>query len=380
MVSKETIPTNSIYKDEINSLNYLGNVKTCTHVSEFIDEKDNQLYLNPCFGDPTEREVTKGGYLSENGFTKPSSIALHQDTQKNYILAGPRQYVSFENTKVNSAILTCGGICPGLNVVIRELYMTLKFNYQVENVYGIKYGYAGIYDDPKNTWIHLNTDLVKHIHKFGGTILGSSRGGFDLDKIMEALIKQKIDMLFIIGGDGTHRGIQKIAEEAIKRKLKMSVCGIPKTIDNDIPVIDRTFGFETAVSEAVKVIDAAKTEADCAVNGVGIVKLFGRSCGFISLFATLASRDVNVCLIPEEKFELYGEKGVFEFVVSRVKERGHCVVVIAEGSGDALVDYNISNSGLTDKSGNKKIPVSFFLIITYFLLLGRRKCNKGRIK
>jgi len=339
--------------EEVDSLKLNTALKQCNHLSSFID--DIPIYLSPIYGNPTERTLYNGGYLEEDGFIKFNETILAYDKNE-YLRAGPRKFVTFDHKKVKAGILTCGGICPGLNVVIREIYMTLYYNYQVENIYGIKYGYQGIYQDPKESYIKLDTEIVRNIHKLGGSILGSSRGGFDLDKIVDALVSNGINMLFIIGGDGTHRGINEIANECIKRKLHISVVGIPKTIDNDIPIVDFTFGFETAVEEAVKVISAANVEATSAENGVGIVKLFGRSCGFISLFATLASRDVNVCIIPEEKFELYGEHGLLEYITNRALIKKHCVLVIAEGAGDAILDIKVEDTGMVDKSGNKKLP------------------------
>lgn len=344
------------YIEEIKFLKSNPNVKVCDHISEIADI---ELTVNPCYGDPAERTVSGGGYLSDEGFLTPGECVTH-DNGMLLQRAGPKKAVVFKKGEVNAAILTCGGICPGLNVVIRELFMTLTYNYDVKNVYGIKYGYMGIYQEPKDSYIKLSTELVKNIHKNGGTILGSSRGGFDLDKIIGGLLANNINMLFIIGGDGTHRGILKIGEECMKRKLKIIVAGVPKTIDNDIPLIDRTFGFETAVEESIKVIEAAQVEATSASNGIGLVKLFGRGCGFISLFATLASRDVNICLIPEEKFDLYGKHGVLEYVIHRVQKRGHCVIVVAEGAGDAINDMKIVDTGITDKSGNKKLAVSYY--------------------
>ena len=349
-----------LYKKELEELNLNPQNKTCIHLSTL---SNTTLYLNPCYGDPSERTIDSGGYLSDKGFTQPKELVYHDDTTNKFMKSGPRKFVSFQHSEVTAAILTCGGICPGLNVVIRELYMTLKYNYQVKKVIGIKSGYVGIYSDPKDFHIELDTNLVGEIHKQGGTILGSSRGGFDLDKIVQSLIDYKIDMLFVIGGDGTHRGIQKIAEECFKRGLIKVVCGIPKTIDNDIPLIDRTFGFESSVEQSVKVIEAANIEAKSALNGIGLVKLFGRSCGFISLYAAMASRDVNICLIPERKFEFYGDNGLFEYVLKRLDKRKHCVIVVAEGSGDAVVDFDIKDTGVTDKSGNKKLPVIFLLRI-----------------
>ena len=211
--------------------------------------------------------------------------------------------------------------------------MCLWFNYGVKTIYGIKWGYGGFYNEDFKNWIELSPKYVTDIHIQGGTILGSSRGGFDAPKMADALVKQGINLVFSIGGDGTHRGIAALQKEISTRKLKIVIAGIPKTIDNDIPLIDRSFGFESAIEEAVKVIASANVEANCVPNGIGLVKLFGRNCGFIAMESTLASRDVNICLIPEAKFNLYGEFGLLAYIFKRIQLKGHCVIVVAEGSG-----------------------------------------------
>jgi 6-phosphofructokinase 1 len=232
--------------------------------------------------------------------------------------------------------------------------MSLWFNYGVRTIYGIKWGYEGIYDD--SAWIELCPCNVKDIHTIGGTILGTSRGGFDGIKIVDALEKKGINMIFSIGGDGTHRGILAMSKEIEKRGLKIILAGIPKTIDNDIPIIDRSFGFESSVEQAVKAIQSANVEANSVKNGIGLVKLFGRSCGFIALKAALASRDVNICLIPESGFHLYGDHGLLDFLFKRLEIKQHCVIVVAEGAGSAILDKTIQGTGKTDKSGNPILP------------------------
>ncbi len=202
--------------------------------------------------------------------------------------------------------MTCGGLCPGLNVVIRELFMSLHYNYEVSEVFGIKWGYKGFYTDVEKNWIKLTPEVVKNIHKEGGTILGSSRGGFDADKIIDSLLEKHITQVYIIGGDGTHRGINALQQRAIERKVVISFIGIPKTIDNDIPLIDFSFGFHTSVEIATKMIDAALVEAKSVMNGVGLVKLMGRYSGFIAMQASLANNSVDFCLVPELPFELMG--------------------------------------------------------------------------
>lgn len=355
MVDKSSIDKDAFIKQN-KEFSKTKEIKGCKHISTFID---TELFSNPVIGDPVDRTVDGGGYIQEKGLIKDDDLVKHEDTGVLFQKSGAKLLCAHDYKTTTAAILTCGGICPGLNVVIRELYMSLHYNYKVDKVYGIKGGYQGIYTNTKENYLLLDNKIVGDIHKKGGTILGSSRGGFDLDKIVAALVDNKITMLFIIGGDGTHKGAQKIADECERLKLKISVCGIPKTIDNDIPLIDRTFGFETAVSEAVNVIDCANNEATSAINGIGIVKLFGRSCGFITMYAALASRDVNICLIPEKKFDLFGEKGLFEYVLTRVQKRNHCVIIVAEGCEDSINDFKVVDTGLVDKSGNKKLNVRF---------------------
>lgn len=200
-----------------------------------------------------------------------------------FIKAGPRPDIFSNPAKTKVCIVTCGGLCPGLNVVIRELFMCLHYNYKVDEVYGIKWGYKGFYTDVEKNWLRLSTDVVKNIHKDGGTILGSSRGGFDADKILDSLLAKQITQVYIIGGDGTHRGINALQQRAFERKVVISFIGVPKTIDNDIPLIDFSFGFHTSVEVAAKMVKAASTEAKSVMNGVGLVKLMGRYSGFIAM-------------------------------------------------------------------------------------------------
>ncbi|EKU22888.1 6-phosphofructo-2-kinase / fructose-2,6-bisphosphatase, partial [Nannochloropsis gaditana CCMP526] len=272
---------------------------------------------------------------------------------KVYVRAGPRKELHFEPEKVRAAIVTCGGLCPGLNNVIRELVNSLFHLYRAQSgVYGIRGGFSGFHDAHRLP-IMLTPELVDQIHHEGGTILGSSRGGFDIDKIIHFLEEKQICQLYIIGGDGTHRGANKIGEECLKRGLNIAVVGIPKTIDNDVDLIDRSFGFQTSVEAAQAAIRCAKTEAICNLpNGIGVVKLMGRSAGFIAVHATLASGDVDLCLIPEVPIVLEGERGCLPHLAQRVQQKGHAVVVVAEGAGEEL----LGQSAEKDASGNKKLP------------------------
>lgn len=262
--------------------------------------------------------------------------------------AGPREKIYFDPPKTKCAIVTCGGLCPGINDVIRSLVMTCYHNYKVASVVGIRYGLQGLIPKYGHDLIELTPEVVSEIHEFGGTILGSSRGHQPVEEIVDSLERLNINILFMIGGDGTMKAAQAIYQEVKKRKLKISVIGVPKTIDNDIYLVSKTFGFDTAVEKATEAIRCAHTEAIGAPNGIGLVKLMGRESGFIAAQATLALKEVNFVLIPEVPFSLEGENGLLVHLEKRLKKRGHAVIVVAEGAGQEL----FKDLG-TDASGNK---------------------------
>ncbi|CAA2983356.1 ATP-dependent 6-phosphofructokinase 3-like [Olea europaea var. sylvestris] len=314
------------------------------HFADYIP--DLPTYPNPLRSNPAYSVVKQ--YFVDMDDTVPQKIVVHKDTPRgvHFRRAGPRQKVYFASDEVQACIVTCGGLCPGLNTVIREIVHSLDCMYGVNKVLGIDGGYRGFYS--KNT-ITLTPKSVNDIHKRGGTILGTSRGGHDTMKIVDSIQDRGINQVYIIGGDGTQKGAAVIYEEIRKRGLKVVVAGIPKTIDNDIPVIDKSFGFDTAVEEAQRAINAAHVEAESADNGIGVVKLMGRYSGFIAMYATLASRDVDCCLIPESPFYLEGEGGLFEYIERCLKENGHMVIVIAEGAGQEL----LAAKNEEDASGNR---------------------------
>lgn len=263
--------------------------------------------------------------------------------------AGARKQIYFDPSKTRVGIVTCGGLCPGLNNVIRGLVMELWFHYGVQKIYGFTQGFRGFIAEHGHSVVELTPEVVSNIHDDGGTILGTSRGRQESDQIVDCLERMGISILFVIGGDGSLRGAMKIATIVAERNEKISVVGIPKTIDNDIPYIDQSFGFQTAFSEAVEAISSAHVEAKAAPNGVGLVKLMGRHSGFIACYAALARNDANYVLIPEVPFAIDGPGGFLEHLLARVKTRGHAVVVVAEGAGQ---DTCASGPEKTDASGN----------------------------
>jgi 6-phosphofructokinase 1 len=264
--------------------------------------------------------------------------------------AGPREKIFFDPTRTKAAIVTCGGLCPGLNNVIRSLYLQLHFHYGVSSVLGIRHGYSGFAPEAAASPVWLNTEMVNDIHQRGGTLLGSSRGPVSPDIIVDFLERRDINILFSVGGDGTQRGAHAIAEEVKRRNLKISVIGIPKTIDDDVMYVNRSFGYFTAIARAKDIIDSAHVEAHCVMNGISIVKVMGRDSGFIAAGATLASQEVNFCLVPESPFKLDGERGLFAELHRRLLERHHALIVVAEGAGSDLMPP----SDERDASGNLK--------------------------
>ncbi len=266
--------------------------------------------------------------------------------------AGARDKIFFKPSDTTAAIVTCGGLCPGLNSVICSLVMQLHYVYGVNNILGIQYGYLGLNPDSGYPPITLTPKMVEDIHNEGGTILGSSRGPQDVGLMVDTLVKHRINILFAIGGDGTLRGASQLAEEIRNRGLKISVIGIPKTIDNDLSYIAKSFGFETAFSMAAQVIQTAHTEARGYPNGIGIVKLMGRHSGFITVNASLAMNEANYVLIPEVDFDLEGERGLLNVLKQRLKVKDHAVIVVAEGAGQKFFHGDDVEK---DASGNLKL-------------------------
>ncbi|MBN1941984.1 MAG: ATP-dependent 6-phosphofructokinase [Phycisphaerae bacterium] len=264
--------------------------------------------------------------------------------------AGPRRKIFFDPKKVRVGIVTCGGLCPGLNDVVRGLVMELYYRYGVRSVAGFRYGYEGFIPKFGHDVMQLTPDNVKSIHETGGTILGTSRGNQSKPEIVDCLERMNINILFTIGGDGTQRGAKEISEELARRGGKIAVVGIPKTIDNDLMFIDKSFGFETAVHVAYHAVQCAHTEAEAAIHGVGLVKLMGRDSGWIACHTALATSLANFVLIPEVPFQLHGPKGFLPCLQSRLRHRRHACIIVSEGAGQDLITGETGR----DASGNAK--------------------------
>ena len=274
-------------------------------------------------------------------------------------VAGPRENLYFNDKETRAGIVTCGGLCPGLNNVIRSLVHELNHGYGVREILGFVNGYQGLDPWRGSEPIALTHEFVEDIHKEGGTVLNTSRGPVDINVAVDNLIRRKINILFVVGGDGTQRGGNELYQEAKRRGYPLSVVGIPKTIDNDVAFVSRTFGYVTAVNEAARAISCAHTEAHSVQNGISVVKIMGRYAGFIAAGATVASQDVNFTLVPEVPFVLEGEQGFLEALKQRILKREHAVILVAEGAGQHLFDHR---EEVHDASGNLKFKdIGIFL-------------------
>jgi len=315
-----------------------------------VNSSTNITLLGPGrFASPIRHSVSDEAHIPLQivrtpGVTPPEELLFE--------MAGPREKLFFDPKDTRAGIVTCGGLCPGMNTVIRSAFLEMHHIYGVKEVLGFRDGYQGL--DPANGLepIVLNPDLVDDIHKEGGTVLGTSRGPVDISRAVDNLIKRDVNILFVVGGDGTQHGGYKLFQEAQKRGHVLAVVGIPKTVDNDVPYVSRTFGYQTAVQEATRVITCAHTEVHSVQNGIALVKLMGRHAGFIAAEATVSSQEVNFCLIPEIPFKLEGEGGFLNALKKRTLKRAHAVIVVAEGTGQDLLE----NKGAErDASGNVKL-------------------------
>lgn len=324
-----------------------------TRIESLGEAKINTLLLNDSIGTSKEMFKTDDDRVLID-VNVNSILEQLKDTESmpSFELAGPREKIYFDPSKLKCAVVNCGGLCPGLNNVIRAIVLELHYRYQVKHIYGIRYGLEGFIPEYGHELVELTPDKVVNIHEMGGSILGSSRGPQDIEAIVDCLERMNIGILFMIGGDGTLMAASKIVKEIKNRNAKISVIGIPKTIDNDIYRVARSFGFDSAVDIATEAIKGAHKEAEGFPNGVGMIKLMGRHSGFIAATSALAQQDVNFVLIPEIDFDLEGKNGLLTRLEKRLKERKHAVIVVAEGAGqnffqDSTPEY--------DASGNLKL-------------------------
>ncbi len=275
--------------------------------------------------------------------------------------AGPRKNIFFNPAQTKAAIVTCGGLCPGINDVIRSVTMTLFYRYGVKNILGIKYGLRGLNPAYGENPVNLTPDYVKDITHIGGSILSTSRGPQDPLVMVNYLERLNVNILFCVGGDGTMRAAEKLTTEIISRNARIAVIGIPKTIDNDLNLIEKSFGFDTAIEKTVEAIRSAHVEAKGSFNGIGLVKIMGRLSGYITATAALAQGDANFVLIPEVPFDLEGDRGFLKTLEKRIIERGHAVILVAEGAGQELMKQHDPDRK-TDASGNIRLhDVGLFL-------------------
>ncbi|MEQ1860043.1 MAG: ATP-dependent 6-phosphofructokinase [Chthoniobacteraceae bacterium] len=328
--------------------------------------------LGPCLFDSPLKHLggTDGVFKSDEDrilVETTVGVAPPPGQPRHFESAGPREKVFFDPSRTTAAIVTCGGLCPGLNDIIKGIVSHLFYRYGVTRVFGFRYGYEGLIPRYGHVPMVLKPESVANVHNFGGTILGSSRGPQSIGEMVDLLEEMKIDLFFVIGGDGTLRGAAELSAEIKRRGLRKAIVGIPKTIDNDIMWLDKSFGFETAFAEAVQAVKCAYVEATGAMNGIGLLRLMGRDSGFIACYSAIAAGNVDFVLIPEVSFALDGERGMLEALRYRLAKRKSAVIVVAEGAGQDLMHIDASK---TDASGNKKLgDIGLFLrdkITTFF--------------
>jgi len=325
----------------ITEISALGEAKIPTPVQKRADSPNGIRYVtdnNRVVIEIDDQEITR---MIAGGQNLPC-----------FELAGPRPQIFFDPSKLKCALVSCGGLCPGLNDIIRSIVLELHYGYGVRNIFGIRYGLQGFIAGYGHNLMDLTPASVVNIHDRGGTVLGSSRGPQDIDEIIDSLERMNIGLLFMIGGDGTLTAAGRLADAILDRGLKIGVVGVPKTIDNDIHMVSRSFGFDSAVEVATKAIISASNEAEGYPNGIGLIKLMGRHAGFIAATAVLAQQDVNFVLIPEVDFDLEGPGGLFAALEKRLADRKHAVIVVAEGAGQKFFQ---NDNNERDASGNIKL-------------------------
>jgi len=325
----------------MTEISTLGEAKILTPVQKRTDGTEDISFVSDESRVIIEVDAQRVSQMVKKSLPMPS-----------FELAGPRRHIFFDPSKLKCALVTCGGLCPGLNDIIRSIVLELHYAYGVSNIFGIRYGLQGFIAAYGHDLINLTCEFVVNIHDRGGTVLGSSRGPQDIDEIVDSMERMNIGLLFMIGGDGTLTAASRITARIAERGLKIGVVGVPKTIDNDIFMVSRSFGFDTAVDVATSAIISASNEAEGYPNGIGLIKLMGRHSGFIAATAVLAQQDVNFVLIPEIDFDLEGPNGLLSALEKRLADRKHAVIVVAEGAGQKFFE---SKKNERDASGNIKL-------------------------
>jgi 6-phosphofructokinase 1 len=325
----------------MTEISTLGEAKIPTPVQKRTDRTEDISFVSDESRVIIEVDAQRVSQMAKKSLPMPS-----------FELAGPRRHIFFDPSKLKCALVTCGGLCPGLNDIIRSIVLELHYAYGVSNIFGIRYGLQGFIAAYGHDLINLTCEFVVNIHDRGGTVLGSSRGPQDIDEIVDSMERMNIGLLFMIGGDGTLTAASRITDRIAERGLKIGVVGVPKTIDNDIYMVSRSFGFDTAVDVATSAIISASNEAEGYPNGIGLIKLMGRHSGFIAATAVLAQQDVNFVLIPEIDFDLNGPSGLLSALEKRLNDRKHAVIVVAEGAGQKFFE---SKKNERDASGNIKL-------------------------
>jgi len=295
-----------------------------TVINPMVKKWPGRHFVNP-------DELVMGHIITNDS----KQAARDSETANGCFRANATRHIYWDPKDVRAAIVTCGGLCPGLNSVVRELTDCLYNEYGVKDILGMRGGYHGLSNPEELTPMYLTPKIVNEIHMKGGSVLMAGRGGNDCIRIVDKLKERDINMLFVVGGDGTQSGAHALFLEARKRKMPISIVGVPKSIDNDVMYFDKTFGFESAVAEAVSVIRGSFVEATSANRAVSIVKLMGRDAGFVSMYAAVASNLVDLCLIPEVDVKL---QDVLAYVDKVLAQKGYMVVAVAEGAGQNFVE------------------------------------------
>ncbi len=316
-----------------------------------IDKLGTCEYSSPLYNKEGANFVAENNNILTQIHKNEVDNFISNENFKFFELAGPREKIHFDPANLTCGIVTCGGLCPGINDIIRGIVFDLFHGYGVKNIIGFRYGYRGLAKSSEIEPVKLYPELVDTIHTKGGTILSSSRGPQEIDIMVNTLVDRKVQILFIIGGDGTMKGAYAIAEKIKEKGLDISIIAIPKTIDNDILYVSESFGFETAVQKAADIIENAHIEAKGTPNGIGLVRVMGRTSGFIASYTALANRNVNYCFIPELPLKLKGKGGFLEVLKERLERKEHAVIVVAEGSGQDLM-RSADNVNQKDTSGN----------------------------